>query len=148
MKTREKIKYLTKRTVAECIKNPAIPVAIFGGIVVRLILILFNTFLLLWVISFVDSGYLKSEADAMMIYVKINIMGVCFAVVGFFILHKYIDRVPIKYSVTCSFMFRCIAMVGFLKIKKPDAAYTYLVLIMALVGSQFEYISVEAMFTK
>ena len=48
--------------------NMSIKLCLFGNMIIRLSVVLYSTFLLLWITSFVDNGVLKSEEDAKTIY--------------------------------------------------------------------------------
>ena len=50
---REKMQVLTREVVEESKNNPIIPLCYAGVFVIKLVLILFNTFLVLWVSSFI-----------------------------------------------------------------------------------------------
>lgn len=50
-----------------CKSHIVLPLCFIGVTIIRLIGVLFSTFLLLWITSFVDTGILKSEDDAKVI---------------------------------------------------------------------------------
>jgi hypothetical protein len=60
----QKIMILTKHVIKASKENIVIPVCFVGVMIIRLVVILFNTFVMLWITSFVDSGVLSSESEA------------------------------------------------------------------------------------
>jgi hypothetical protein len=63
------------------------PLCFISAMVIRLISVLFSVYMLLWISSFVHTGYLKDENDALKIYRKIIMIsmiltGVLLPVIG------------------------------------------------------------------
>ena len=59
-----KVKILTSHVVQASKNNIVFPICFIGVIIVKLIEVLFSTFVMLWSTSFVDKGVLKSEDEA------------------------------------------------------------------------------------
>jgi hypothetical protein len=60
----KKMYYLTVAIYHASKENIIIPLCFVGVTIIRLVFVLFNTFLLLWITSFVDKGVLKDENEA------------------------------------------------------------------------------------
>ena len=58
----QKFKSIVTKVQLECRRNIILPVCFMGCFVIKLSLILYNTFILLWLTSFVDSGVLQSDS--------------------------------------------------------------------------------------
>lgn len=71
------MKILSKHVILACRKNIVIPLCFAGVIVIRLVMILFNTFLLLRITSFVDTGVLANDDEAKTIIRNVNLIAVC-----------------------------------------------------------------------
>jgi hypothetical protein len=54
-------------------ENVVLPLCFFGSFVIKLSVILYNTFLLLWLTNFVDTGVLNSDDHAKSIVKNIKI---------------------------------------------------------------------------
>ena len=82
--------------------------------------------MLLWVTSFVDSGYLESEAEAKTIYQKlfvVSVLGTCLLVPCII---KMSDNWHLGWCIGTAFLLRAIIFVlGFQMLKAPDQLWTY-----------------------
>ena len=83
-------------------------VSFLGAFVVKLVLILYSTFLLLWITSFVDSGYLESEQKSKDLYSKIMIIAVVATLILLPMLGMAADRLRSTVSIPVSFFCRAI----------------------------------------
>ena len=76
-----RIKELSHRVWVTTSSDVSYFVAFYGSLIIRLIQVLFAVYLLLWVTSFVDSGYFESEAQAMSCYQLISVIAVSTTVI-------------------------------------------------------------------
>ena len=109
-------------------------VAFFGAFQIRMIQIIMVVCMLLWVTSFVDSGYLDSEADAKRLYQNLFLVGVgCTAIIGPLVI-RMSDHWHLGWSIGIAFLLRAlIYMIGIPKLKTPDHISSY-VLVSAMLG--------------
>jgi hypothetical protein len=131
-----------------CKDNLVLPVCFFGVTIIRLVFILFNTFLLLWITSFVDTGVLESEAEAKTIIQYINVISVITLILLFRPIGSFADRYPAYITIPCSFLFRAFAVSMFLMLDDPRAWQSYAVVAVLIVGSLLENTCVDGLFNK
>jgi hypothetical protein len=79
----------------------------------RAIYILFNSYLLLWVTTFIDTGYLKSRDEATVIIQKVNLVTVIISVFVFPLVGKLSDKLPARILIPISFFLEAFAMMLF-----------------------------------
>jgi hypothetical protein len=131
-----------------CKKNIVLPVCFLGVTVIRLVFILFNTFLMLWVTSFVDSGVLKSESEAKTVIQNINVIAVIFIIMLFKPIGIFTDSYPAYITIPISFMVRALSIIWFLFLDKPNTYVSYFVVAVMFMGSLFENTTVDGLFNK
>lgn len=51
-------------TIKASKENIVLPICFVGVMIIKLVFVIFNTFLMLWVASFIDKGELKDENEA------------------------------------------------------------------------------------
>ena len=102
-------------------------VAFFGAFQIRMIQIIMVICMLLWVTSFVDSGYLESEEEAKTLYQKlfvVAVLGTC-ALVPLII--KMSDNWHLGWCIGLAFLTRSVIFIlGFQMLKAPDSWWTYI----------------------
>ena len=136
--------------MCEVIKNDVgFIVAFFGALQIRMIQIIMVVCMLLWVTSFVDSGYLKSEDEAKSIYQNLFIFavfGTCFLVPWFI---KMSDNWHLGWCIGVAFLLRSIVFIfGFSFLKTPDSIWTFIMTLGMLSTTGVQSISVETFFSK
>ena len=89
---------------------------------------------LLWVTSFVDSGYLESENDAKRIYQNLFLVGVAATILCAPLVVRMSDHWHLGWSIGISFLLRSITFtVGFHFLTIPDGALTFIMIIIMLI---------------
>ena len=73
---------------------------------VAILPILFSIYLLIWINSFYDNGYLKTESEVKEIYIRIVNCAMAFSVVALPAIGYAADKLPLKYLVPFSFFLR------------------------------------------
>jgi len=69
---------LSKKVLHASKSNVSILLCLFGNLIIRLSVVLYSTFLLLWITSFVDKGVLQDQEEAKTVYqMTISISVVC-----------------------------------------------------------------------
>ena len=105
--------------------------------------------MLLWVTSFVDSGYLESEADAKRIYQNLFLISVfCVALIAPMVI-RMSDHWHLGWSIGISFLVRSIVFVfGFPNLRTPDSPWTFVMCTLMLAATATQSIAVESFFSK
>ena len=84
-----------------------------GCTIIKLVAILFNTFFLLWITSFIDKGIIKDDAEAKEIMTKINVLSVLASVVVFKVGGHLTDKYPPHVVIPAAFIFRAVGITFF-----------------------------------
>ena len=110
--------------------------------------VLFSTFVLLWITSFVNSGVLSSEEEAKEVIQNANIVCVLFSLVFFKLAGLLTDKFPAYINLPISFLLRASACVTFIFIKDPRSFLPYFTLGLFVVGNLFENVTLNGLFNK
>jgi MFS family permease len=140
------IKYISRAVWKESLSDWKYPLSYLGAMVNRLVSILFSIYLLLWVTSFVESGIVESEAEAMAIYQKIILISVIGTMLSLPLIGWMADKVPEKLMIPLSFFVRMVTAASFLVLDHPESTQSICLCAMLIVTSLFENISIDAMF--
>lgn len=81
--------------------------------IIRLITILFSVYMLLWLSSFIDSGYLIDEKESLGIYRKIVLISMILSGTLLPVIGHLADRAPSKIIVPLAFSARGAAAYAF-----------------------------------
>ena len=120
MNTWDKIKELTSIVHNELKINPILTVSILGGTIVRLIAIIFSTYLIIWIQSFVNhKTYPITVEESKTIYSNIMVIAVLIGAVIFPFVGTICDYYSPKYIIPISFFFRAIVSLMFLAVDNP-----------------------------
>lgn len=144
----QKVKGLTIVVIKELKKKPILLVSVIGATITRLISVLFSSYLILWIQTFVDAGLLENENVGKDIYTFIMVASALVSVFVFPMAGFIVDYFPSKYTVPGSFIFRCLTTFLFWCIERPDTTMAYTVCIMMVVGTIIENIAVDSIFNK
>lgn len=114
MKLIEKLQTLTSEVIHESRTNVIIPLCYAGVFVIKLVLILFNTFIVLWISSFIKKGeddndpthVLKDQSEAKSIIIKLNVAAFVIGSVLFMPIGKLTDSMPAYKSLPLAFLLR------------------------------------------
>jgi len=128
--------------------NSILPVCMLAGPVVRLCYYINSTVILLWITSFVDDGYLESEKEAMAIFSKIQVISVSLAVLMFYQIGRFVDKVPSYVSCPVFFGGRALALALQFTLDKPDTWYCFFVVAFQVVMTNGENIATDGLFNK
>jgi len=111
--------------------------------------LLFAIYLLLWITSFVDSGYLSSESEAKKIYARIVTITICAVVVCLPLIGWLTDRVPARVLAPISFAIRgSIAFTFVTFVDKPDSVWTIVVSVLMIISCMLENVCINALFMR
>ena len=114
----------------------------------RLIVVLFSVYLQLWIISYEESGVLKSKSESDAIYMyTVTVSIICIIIVapafGFIS-----DRADPRILVPASFALRGLCAISYQFVMDPKAWYSYILCILTIVVSVVQFISVEVLFMR
>jgi hypothetical protein len=87
--------------------------------IIKLVMILFNTFLMLWVTSFIETGEIESEKEAKSIIQLISIVSVLSSIIFFKVIGTITDKYPSYCNIPCAFFLRVLAIGLFLTVNSP-----------------------------
>ena len=130
--------------IAECRKDTKYVVCFVGGAVVRLINVIFSTFLLLWVTSFVDQG-LYDEEYSKTLYQKLMITTGVGSLLFMPLIGQIGDKVPSKVIIPVAFTFRSIMALLFMRIHDPETTFARVIILLMCIFTVVEAISVEVL---
>ena len=108
-----------------------------------------SLYLLLWIDSFVDSGYLKSTDDAKNIYSHIIATSVVFLMLTGPLIGSAADKLSLTVMVPLSFLMRATVTISFfLYIDKPDSPWTIPVILVMLTCTVIENVMIQKLFMR
>jgi MFS family permease len=111
--------------------------------------LLFAIYLLLWITSFVDSGYLKSDNEAKIIYSRIINITMASVVVCLPGLGWLSDKMKPNVMVPLSFLLRCVVCACFVYfINAPDSNWAILLSVLLIICSMVENVCIAALFQR
>jgi len=114
---------------------------------VAILPILFSIYLLIWINSFYDNGYLKTESEVKEIYIRIVNCAMAFSVVALPAIGYAADKLPLKYLVPFSFFLRGAIGTAFLMlVHTPDGIWTILVVLGLITCTTMENVMIQKLF--
>lgn len=116
--------------------------------VIRLISVLFSVYMLLWIQSFVQTGYLESEDDALRIFRRILMISMILTAVALPLIGHLADKTPSRIIIPIAFALRCSAAFSFVTIKVPDTYVAYCSCSLLILATVLENVSVEVLFMR
>ena len=116
--------------------------------IAKLIFVLFNTFLMLWVTSYIDDGVLEDDVEAREVIQIINVIAVFLLIIFFYPLGKFTDNFPAYITIPVSFISRAIAILAFHSLKTPNSLISIGVCGCLILTSLFEGVTVDGLFNK
>ena len=87
-----KIKHITNEFMTACREKKILVICLFGSAISRLYSVLFSTFWLLYIASFIGSEYVENQEKAQMIYANMMIVSVVFGVTLVPLVGKIADK--------------------------------------------------------
>ena len=90
----QKVKDLTIVVIKELKKKPILLVSVIGATITRLISVLFSSYLILWIQTFVDAGLLKNENVGKDIYTFIMVASALVSIFVFPMAGFIVDYFP------------------------------------------------------
>jgi MFS-type transporter involved in bile tolerance (Atg22 family) len=108
-----------------------------------------SLYLLLWIDSFVDSGYLKSTDDAKNIYSHIIATSVVFLMLTGPLIGSAADKLSLTVMVPLSFLMRATVTISFfLYVDKPDSPWTIPVILVMVTCTVIENVMIQKLFMR
>ena len=109
--------------------------------------ILFLIYLLVWITSFVDSGYLKSEKEAKDIYIYIVNVAMVFSILLMPPIGYAADKLNLRVMVPLSFFLRaCVGTAFMFFVHTPDSPWTLVVVLCLITCTVMENIMIQKLF--
>lgn len=113
------MKTLTVNVKYACANDIVLPICFLGNLIVKFSNILFNTFILLWLTSFVDSGVLIDDSAAKAILQNTKIYLVLASCLLIRIFGDLSDNFPSHVTIPVIFLLKGIGILGFMFIQDP-----------------------------
>ena len=134
----KKIKVLTFKLCALCGENFTIPLMLAASTISKLYLLLFSTFWLLFISSFIGTEYVASADQAKIIYSNMMLVSVVLGVLGSPLMGYVVDNYNPKCVIPLAFGIRAAGVGLFMQIKDPSSIYAYAVGVLLVMGTVFE----------
>lgn len=138
----QKVRKLGKQAYRSIGDNKALIAAFIGCSITKLYAILFSTFWLLFITSFIGTKIADAN-QAKTIYANVMMVSVVLGVLFTPIVGKLADRINPQFMLPVSFMARFLAIVCFMFVKDPSSAYGYVVSVLLVLGTVMESVTVD-----
>ena len=144
---------LTKIAATEMRENPVLGICMVGASITRLLSVLFSTYLILWIQTFV-SGELgnpklvESREAGKTIYQNIMVISVLVSAFVFPFVGTACDYYSPKAMIPAAFLLRAFMTYLFSFVTDPSSYSSLLVCILLIIASIVENISVDTIFAK
>ena len=108
-----------------------------------------QVYLVLWISSFVDSGYLESEEVSKKLIAKLSMLSVVFLLPLIPLVGKAVDKVSHNIMIPIAFFIRMImSLLMVFWVKVPDQWELTFVIVGLTVATAVEHVSILGLFTK
>lgn len=144
----EKIKALTSLVGAECRRDPKYVICFLGAAIVRLMAVLFSTFLLLWITSFVDDGIIATEQESKTLYQKVILASTIATIFLLPILGHLGDKVPSAVIIPIAFTLRGLCGLSFMWMNDPQSVISMTLCCLLIIMTVVESVSIEVLFMR
>lgn len=116
--------------------------------IIRLISVLFSVYMLLWIGSFVTTGYLADENASLSIYRQITMISMILTGVLLPMIGHLADKTPSKIIIPIAFLIRCCAAFMFTTLNRPDTLGAYISCSFLILATVLENVSIEVLFMR
>ena len=120
-----------------CKKNYIFPVLFFACFVTRLYYVMFSTFWLLYLTSYVGT-ILEDDDEVSEIYARLMLCSVAVAIALSPLIGIFTDRVSPRITLPASFLFRALSVLLFCFVSNPTHFYAYFCGSMMVIGTTAE----------
>lgn len=124
------------------------PLCFISAMVIRLISVLFSVYMLLWLGSFVSTGYLADENEQLSIYRRITMISMILTGVLLPLIGHLADKTPSKIIIPIAFFIRCAAAFVFIQLVRPDTFFAYASCSFLILATVLENVSIEVLFMR
>ena len=124
------------------------PLCFISAMVIRLMSVLFSVYMLLWIGSFVSTGYLADENESLSIYRRITMISMILTGVLLPVIGHLADKTPSKVIIPIAFFIRCGAAFMFITLKMPDTFGAYVSCSFLILATVLENVSIEVLFMR
>ena len=140
-----KVKMITEEVCKETRRDGKYILCFFGYFVLKIEHVLFSSFLLLWVTSFVDDGLLSEDESKKcyesMILISTVVSGLLLPLFGYLG-----DALSSRVLVPLAYTFRAVCGFSFMFLEDPRSNLAYIVVIMLTCATMIEGISINVLF--
>jgi len=119
-------------------EKKVIPITWCISMVTKIYSILFSTFWLLFILSFIKTGQVTSTEQAETIYQYVMIVSVICGAIFIPFIGRLADSVNPQIMLPCACLFRLASCVGFYYINNPNSYYSYGISVTLIVGTLLE----------
>ena len=144
---------LTKIAAAEMRENPVLGICMIGASITRLLSVLFSTYLILWIQTFVSGEQgnprlVESREAGKTIYQNIMVISVLVSAFVFPFVGAASDYYSPKTMIPGAFLFRAFMTYLFSFVTDPNSWRSFIVSILMIIATIVENISVDTVFAK
>lgn len=148
-----KVKELTFIVYQEMVLNPVLFMCIVGGTITKLISVLFSTYLILWIQTFVtgtngSARILGSKEQGKTIYSNIMVIATLISAFVLPVVGKVCDSYTPKITIPFAFVFRAVTTIFFAYVENPQSYGSLAICISMIIATIVENISVDTIFNK
>jgi MFS transporter, DHA1 family, tetracycline resistance protein len=124
------------------------PLCFVSAMIIRLISVLFSVYMLLWISSFVETGYLANENEALKIYRRVTMISMILTGVMLPVIGHLADKTPSRIIIPIAFFIRCGAAFAFVTLERPDTVTAYVSCSFLILATVLENVSIEVLFMR
>lgn len=133
--------------------NPVLFMCIIGGTITKLISVLFSTYLILWIQTFVTGSngspkILGSKEQGKTIYSNIMVIATLISAFVLPLVGKLCDTYTPKITIPFAFVFRAVTTIFFAYVENPQSMGSLGICISMIIATIVENISVDTIFNK
>lgn len=135
----EKVAYLSRRSWEVFSSDIKYAYCLLGSMAFSLTPLAIQVYLVQWITSFVDSGYLESEEVSKKLLAKISVLSIVFLLPAVPLIGKAVDKISEQVMIPIAFFIRmvmCLIMVFCVKV--PDSWLLTFVIVMLTLATAVE----------
>ena len=139
-----KVRFLANLLYTSCKSDPAIVVCLLCSALTKLYSILFSTFWLLFIQSFLGTK-ITTQKDAQQIYTNVMMTSIVVGTCAIHIVGKFSDKCNPQIAMPLSFLARLVTIGLFMQIDDPSTSYCILTSCVMMLGTMMENMTVDCL---